>query len=324
MMYENPNSNRKNPFRKVYDSEKYKNVLKNRDNVSPFPQLVDVELTNHCNLSCIFCGQQTMKRPKGFMTRETFKKVVDECAIHKTPIRFIRWGEPFLHKNIIDFARYIKDNDLWLHITSNGLAIKDKDMESLVDLGVESLVFSFQGATKEQYEIMRNNKRYDELKENVLRMVEIRGEKEKPFIHVSSTMTNETKDEVNEFMKYWGGIVDSVGVGKTNLSYLSMNQIKSFENLGKLELVKKQETIKKEYRACTEVYQKMGINWDGKVTACCADFDEYLIVGDLADSAISDIWQNSEELKAIRLLLDKMKHWSLNLCSRCYQTYDEF
>jgi radical SAM protein with 4Fe4S-binding SPASM domain len=89
-------------------------------------------------------------------------------------------------------------------------------------------------------------------------------------------------------------------------------------------MLKKQESIKKEYRACTEVYQKMGINWDGKVTACCADYDEFLLVGDLADSSISDIWQNSEELKAIRLLLDKMKHWSLNLCSRCYQTYDEF
>lgn len=324
MMYENPNSTRKNPFRKVYDSDRYKNVLKNRDNVTPFPQLVDVELTNHCNLSCIFCGQQAMKRPKGFMTWKTFKKVVDECAIHKTPIRFIRWGEPFLHKKILDFTRYIKDNDLLLHITTNGLALKEKDMKNLVDIGLDSLIFSFQGATKEQYEVMRNNKRYDELEENVLRMIEIRGDKGKPFIHVSSTMTNETKDEVNKFMKYWGCIVDSVGVGKTNLSFLSMSQIKSFENLGKLEMLKKQESIKKEYRACTEVYQKMGINWDGKVTACCADYDEFLLVGDLADSTISDIWQNSEELKAIRLLLDKMKHWSLNLCSRCYQTYDEF
>ena len=324
MIYNNPDSIRKNSFREIYDNKVFKTVLQHKDKLSSFPFIVDVELTNNCNLSCIFCGQQTMKRQKGFMSWNILKKIVDECATHNTPIRFIRWGEPFLHKKIIDFAKYVKDNGLLLHITNNGVAIKEKDMKNLVDIGLDSLIFSFQGATKEQYEAMRNNKKYDELKNNVLHMIEIRGMSEKPFIHVSSTMTNETKEEIDAFLKYWGNIADSVGVGKTNLSYLSMDQIKSFENLGKLEVLKKQETIKKEYRPCTEVYQKLSVNWDGKVTCCCADFDNYLIVGDLSNSTLTGIWQNSEELKAIRLLLDKMNHWSLNLCSRCYQTYDEF
>jgi len=322
-MFKNPNSKRENPFREVYDNEEFKTILQHKDTLPKFPFLVDIELTNHCDLKCIFCGQQVMTRHKGFMSEEVFKKVVDECSQHNTPIRFIRWGEPFLHKKIADFCKYVKSKNLPLHITTNGLAMKD-DMEALIDVGVDSLVFSFQGATKEQYEIMRQNRQYDKLKANVLRMIELKGDRSKPFIHISSTMTNESKKEVDDFVNYWGHIVDSVGTGKTNLSRLSSHQIKSFEAIGKLEVLKKQETIKKYYRPCTEVYQKLSVDWDGKVTCCCGDFDNFLTVSDVTQSTLFDIWNNSREVKIFRELLDKNLHKCLTLCSTCYHTYEEF
>lgn len=325
MMFKNPNSKRENPFRKIYDAEEFKTILQHKDRLPEFPFLVDIELTNHCNLKCIFCGQQAMTRHKGFISKEILKKVVDECSQYNTPIRFIRWGEPFLHPKIIDFCKYIKSKGLLLHITNNGLAIKESQMKTLIELEVDSIIFSFQGAAKEQYELMRNNNRYDELKAKVLKMIELRGDREKPFIHVSSTMTDETKKEIDNFVNYWGHIVDSVGIGKTNLSRISAHQIKSFETIDKLKVLKKQETIKKHYRPCTEVYQKLSVDWDGKITCCCEDFDNFLTVGDLTiQSTLFDIWNNSKELKIFRELLDKNMHKSLTLCSTCYHTYEEF
>ncbi len=324
MHYNNPNSKRKNIFRNVYDNEQFKNILNNKNNLPEFPFLIDVELTNCCNLSCIFCGQQAMTRKKGLMSWESFEKIVEECAKYNTPIRLIRWGEPFLHQDIIEYCEYVKSKGLPLHITNNGQAITESQMKALVDIGLDSLVFSFQGATKEQYEIMRNNNNYDLLKSNVLKMVEIRGEKEKPFIHVSSTVTDESKDEIHEFIQYWGNIVDSVGIGKTNLSNLSPDQIKKFEVVDKLEELKKQETIRKEYRPCTEIYQKLSVDWDGKISCCCGDYDNFMTIGSIQDTSLYDIWNNSEELHGYRVLLNNLRHKSLQLCSKCYATYDDF
>ena len=177
MIFENPDSKRKNLFRNIYDNEEFKTVLQHKGNLPNFSYLVDVELTNHCNLKCIFCGRQAMTRDKGFMSEEILKKVVVECSKFNTPIRFIRWGEPFLHPKIIDFCKYIKSKGLIVHITNNGLSIKESDMKSLVELEADSIIFSFQGTTKEQYELMRKNHRYDELKTNVLKLVDIRGDK---------------------------------------------------------------------------------------------------------------------------------------------------
>jgi MoaA/NifB/PqqE/SkfB family radical SAM enzyme len=264
-----------------------------------------------------------MTRKKGFMSDEIFKKIVDECAAFGTPIRFIRWGEPFLHPRIIDFCEYAKSKGLPLHITNNGLVIKEHHMKSLIALQVDSIVFSFQGAAKKGYELMRNNNGYDKLKKNILKMVELRGTKEKPFIHISSTMLDETKDEVEAFTNHWRGMVDSVGCGKTNLSRLSASQIKSFEHINKIEVLKRRETIRKEHRPCKEIYQKISVDWDGKVTCCCGDFDGYLTVGDIRESSLYEVWNNGEYLKIFRKLLDDGKFRSLTLCSNCYHTYDE-
>jgi len=316
MIYTNPNSKRENPFRRIYDSDNYKSLVD-----ETFPYIVDIELTNHCNLNCIFCGQQTMKRKKGYMSTTLFEQIVDECAYHKTPIRLIRWGEPFLHPKIIKFVEYAKSKGVMTHITNNGLAITEKQMQSLVDIGLDSLIFSFQGATKEQYEIMRDNTRYNELESNIMKMVSYRGINNSPFIHVSTTVTNESPEEINKFVKYWGNIVDSVGVGKTDLSRLDYNQMTKCD---KLKAIRSQETLTKQYRPCTEIYQKLSIDWDGKATCCCWDYDQYLPIGDVNNTPISQIWNYSENLDIFRTLLKNKNHKSLTLCKDCYHTYEEF
>jgi len=292
-------------FQQIYKSKEFKEVLANKP--AKFPYIVDIEMTNLCNLKCVFCGQQSMTRPKGFMPKKIFKKVVDECAVHNTPIRLIRWGEPFLHPDIIPYCKYIKKKGLPLHITTNGLLLEDK-MQDLIDMELDSIIFSFQGADKERYEQMRG-KHYDELKNNVIKFVKMRWDNKKPYITITSTMTNETEREIEEFRVRWENIVDEVKIGKTNLSRVP-NKLKA------------QETIRHFYKPCTEVWQKLSVDWDGKVSACCADWDNFMTIGDVNKQTLKDIWDNSEDLKVFRKLLGQMKHKSLTMCSVCFKTYD--
>lgn len=282
---------RKNPFQKIYDSKQY------ASHDSPMPMIIDIELTNHCNLMCKMCDRNRMTRLRGFMPESIYTKVVDECQKYKIPMRFIGWGEPFLHPKIIDYLEYAKP--LPLHITNNGQIITERNMRDLVRIGLDSIIFSFQGATKEGYEAMRGTD-YDKLVSNILKLVEIRGDKEKPFIHVSSTMTNESRDEVSAFVNYWQNHVDSVGFGKTNL-----HEPRQFTN----------------YRPCSEVWHKLTVKWDGQVSACCGDYDNQLVVGNMKDYTLKEIWEG-EELRAIRVLLSNNRFRNLTLCKDCFHAYD--
>ena len=95
MLFKNPNSKRKNPFRSIYDNEEFKTILQHKGSLPNFSYLVDVELTNHCNLKCIFCARQAMTRDKGFMSEEVLKKVVAECSKFNTPLDLFAGANPF-------------------------------------------------------------------------------------------------------------------------------------------------------------------------------------------------------------------------------------
>ena len=301
---------RNNPFRGIYDSETYKGV-----NSFRFPDIVDIELTNNCNLNCKMCARQNMTRFKGFMSKKIFEQVAIECAKYGSGLRMIGWGEPFLHKDIIDFCEFFKslssidilgeEKPSMLHITNNGQIIREDQMKRLVDIGLDSIIFSFQGVDKDGYEGMRVGASYEKIKENILKLVEIRGDKEKPLIHISSTMTNETKDEISKFVDYWEKIVDSVGVGKTK----------------PLKLNNEEYTF---YKPCQEVFHKLSVKWDGQVSACCADTDNELVVGSLSQNTLYEIWNNSKVLQAIRTLLSNNKFRTLSLCRNCSHAYEDF
>ena len=149
---------RKNIFNDIYRSKEYAEV----DEPPKFPFIVDVELTNHCNLNCRMCSRQLMNRKKGYMSDEVFEKVLEECTKYKAPIRFIRWGEPLMHPKIIDFSCQVLDSGVPLHITTNGLLLTTEMMEYFLNFQLDSIIFSMQGAGKRGYEMMRGN-HYNEL-----------------------------------------------------------------------------------------------------------------------------------------------------------------
>ena len=97
-----------------------------------------------------------MKRDKGFMDLNLYKQVVDEMAQNNSALKFSRWGEPFLHPEIYEMFAYAKEKGLIVHVTTNGILVDPHKLEN-----VDSINFSFQGATKEEYETIRESDCYD-------------------------------------------------------------------------------------------------------------------------------------------------------------------
>lgn len=61
----------------------------------------------------------------------------------------------------------------------------------------------------------------------------------------------------------------------------------------------------------------MSINWDGTVTAFCGDYDNKMLIGDLKENSLKEIW-NSEKADCYRKLLSQKKYDEIELCRYCY------
>jgi MoaA/NifB/PqqE/SkfB family radical SAM enzyme len=239
------------------------------------------------------------------MNLDTFNRIIDECKEYGTGIRFIRWGEPFLHPDILEYIKIVKDNKLPLHITTNGLLLDKTILKQLVRLKLDSIIFSMQGLDKEMYEKYRNNKMYDVLVKNIKNLASYRHFLTKlPFMAITTTISqNEWKDR-SKFIEYWDKYVDDVKVGITNFSRLD-------ESTGN-------------HIICKEPWQKLSVDWDGNISACCVDYDRLLNIGKIENKKdIYNYWNNSHILESYRFLISSGKHDSLSLCRKCYPAYGD-
>ena len=312
-----------NPFQPIYDICNAGHSKEKLAKLPAFPRMIDIEMTNTCNFRCLMCptGNFSQKRAKGFMDDAVFYKILDEIRPHKTPLRFIRWGEPLTHPNILVYLRACRATGVLTHINTNGSKMTEEMMDALIEIPLDSLKFSFQGVDRKSYAEMRNIDFFDELGATIRRLHEKRGARAKPFIQVSTTITYESKELVQYFKTALAPFCDTLNVGRTVLEYVDMNAVRLRpEEFEELKRLKELESVIKVHPECPEVFDKLSVNWDGKITACCMDSDDKMILGNVQTQTLAEIW-GSDILNGYRDLLADMRHDELPLCKSCYDTH---
>ena len=109
----------------------------------PLISSLQFELSSRCNERCIHCYIPNDKKNHGFdMPTAKVKSVIDEFAamggIHVT----LSGGEAFLHKDIIDIARYCREKDLKISILSNLFSLKDDQIKALKEVNLSLIQVS--------------------------------------------------------------------------------------------------------------------------------------------------------------------------------------
>ena len=315
---------RVNPFKPIYDVCNRGNSLAKLQSLPSFPRYLDLELTNTCNFRCLMCpaGVGSVSRAKGFMSGVVFQKLIDEIAPHKTPLRFIRWGEPMLHPEFIQYIRKAKNVGALVHINTNGSLLNEEMIACLLDTRLDSIKFSFQGVDRQGYHEMRNIDYFDDLLRKVKMLYEKRGNRPIPFIHVSTTITYETVEQVRLFRDSIKNHVDLVTVGRTVLEHIRPDETNlDHDKQALLTRLKTMESVVKKHPDCPEVFDKLSVNWDGTVSACCSDYDNKMLVGDLTTTPLSEIWM-STRMNRYRTMLAGMRHDDIPLCSTCYDYHE--
>lgn len=97
-----------------------------------------------------------MQRMKGKMPDNVVEALVENVHRFKIAgVRFIRWGEPTLHPKYIEIMDKVKRAGALIHINTNGSLMDENQMQALMDIHLDSIKFSFQGADEGTYNEMR-------------------------------------------------------------------------------------------------------------------------------------------------------------------------
>ncbi|MBF0624149.1 MAG: radical SAM protein [Magnetococcales bacterium] len=311
---------RPNPLAAVYDAANRGTPAEKLAALPPLPRFIDLELTNTCNFRCLMCptGTHLQQRKSGFMSRAVFERLLDQVRGPRIPLRFIRWGEPTLHQRFLEFLTAAKATGLTCHLNTNGSHLEADLLAALVALPLDAIKFSFQGVDPRSYREMRNTDFFDELLERIRTLHRLRGTGPAPFIQVSTTITYETREQVARFRAQVAPWADQVTVGRTLLSHLEVDRMKcSPAEKQTILWLQGQESVKKTHKKCPEIFDKLSVNWDGTVSACCGDYNNQMVVGDLMREDLAAVW-HGPAITHYRTLLAAMRHQELPLCRTCY------
>ncbi|OHD69366.1 MAG: hypothetical protein A2W19_05500 [Spirochaetes bacterium RBG_16_49_21] len=151
-------------------------------NILKSPRKIEVENTTVCNKKCIFCchnhpAQQIKQQQMSF---ENFKKIIDDLPS-------LRWvniagiGSNFLHKDFVKMLEYLSAKKLNVNFVDEFDFFTEEHSRKVIELGVNSLYISFDGATKKTYEKIKVNCNYDKALKNIRSLLRLKEEVDSPF-----------------------------------------------------------------------------------------------------------------------------------------------
>lgn len=114
------------------------------------PKLVFLffELTDSCNMSCIHCGSSSSPHNRTFLKFEGIKSVLDSVAKKYSPGEImvcLTGGEPLLHPDFYNIAKYATDAGFLCGITTNGTLIDETAAQKIKESGIRSMAISLDG-----------------------------------------------------------------------------------------------------------------------------------------------------------------------------------
>ena len=121
------------------------------------PLCLDIETASICDLACPHCFREYILTPDKIMKLDFYKRIIDTAAELEIPSVKLNWrGEPLLNHQLEKFIKYAKDKGiLEVSINTNATHLTKERSQSLIDSGLDLIIYSFDGGTKKTYEKLR-------------------------------------------------------------------------------------------------------------------------------------------------------------------------
>jgi len=281
----------------------------------PYPDNVTFEVTNSCNLSCIMCPYSYMKRKRGFMNFGLYKKIIEQIRNKARYINLYSTGEPFLHPKLYDMIKYAKSKGFTVGTSTNATLLNEKNSKLLLLSGLDDLQVSIEGSDKKEYEKIRKGANFEKVRENLKRLIALRGKNKNPIIDINLLLHKNT--DIKKFVETWKDYCDMIHVSPMQPIMLfnkKTNAMNSIQPKG-IELYE----LSKRAIGCPRPFNNMVISYDGKAGLCCGDFDFDLVMGNAKKEKLIEIFNNKAYKQIRRNFL--FKKFNKTCCKGCPSLY---
>ncbi len=256
---------------------------------APFLLSVNLEPITQCNLKCKYCrGRYDFPIMNEKITLTQLNRLLKQIPQSVETIQLNIVGEPLLHPRILELINLTSKYGFRPIIFTNGTLLNSELNNQILSSHLDVLNISTETDSLNAREMRGID--IDKLDQNIFDLLEKRA-KLKSNLKIKLALVLHSKNimYISQFLKKWGNRVDGIKIVPT----LSIDE-------------------KRVKGLCSELWRgNLNILPNGIVSACCSDFSNRLVVGDLKNTTLMGIWCGSN-LQNLRLNFIKR-----NIPDRC-------
>ena len=174
------------------------------------PLCIDLEVASVCDLACPHCFRQFISTPDKIMKKDLAFKLIKQAAKMNVPSMKFNWrGEPLLNPHLPEIIDFAKRNGVLETIINTNATKLDREMsKKIINSGLDLMIYSFDGGSKESYEKMRPGRfkknNFDEVYKNIKNFSLLKNEmkSEFPRTKIQMVLTDDTFHEQDKYFHY--------------------------------------------------------------------------------------------------------------------------
>jgi len=278
------------------------------------PFVFSIETTSYCNLRCVMCPYKDMTRPHEMIEVDLFEKIVDEVADYNGIIWLHNLGEPLAHPKFDDLIRYVKRAGLKCGISTNATLLNEARIRRVLSSGLDKIILCMDGITKETYEKMREGANFEQVTANIERFLQRKREAKHrtPEAIVQLIYMRATELQVPEFRRRWGGLADKLHIKRFSTW---AEQVDGIAELSDPEhRYEPEHSLTTRRHPCAYLWRNVVVTANGDVIPCCVDYDGRMVMGNMRESTLEEIW-HGDAFRKVRQ--DHVDGRFLDTCATC-------
>ncbi|GIH11882.1 radical SAM protein [Rugosimonospora africana] len=251
------------------------------------PLVDQVELTNRCPYTCEMCPRtHFMTRQTGDLDLALFRRLIDEVAPHQSYLGLHHFGESLLHRGLPEAVRIGREAGVRAGISCNPPSLRPALAQELLDAGLANMVLSLDSTDPDTYRSIRGRAaRFDVADRNLRELIRRRDAGGYELAVTAQMIRMDANDsEAERFLAYCKEIgVDRaivVRLGRWDFEPDYIDRIGTVDAPG--------------YTApCSLPWSSVAVLWDGRVVPCAHDYDGLVVLGDLRERTLAEIWRDA-------------------------------
>jgi len=261
------------------------------------PWIENIEPTDYCNLRCPMCVSRDPESGyvrRGNMSVDGLRYIVEQnLDLLEGQIVWLHFnGESFLNSDLIQMIQLLSTFGVRSRLSTNATLLNPEMSGKLFGSGLEEIVFSVDGASKDIYQALRQGGNFEAVMHNIHHFLETKEKYgyDRPITQVQMVVNTLNHEQVADFISYWK---------QTPVNWINVKKISS--RAGKvvdMNLAPQGKTNKQDY-PCLWPWRSMIVLANGNVVPCCTDLTGQLVVGNAYEQNLRDIW-NGEEMTDLR------------------------